>query len=144
MLDKLRANDPAVRHLLPRTRLLLMYGTDAMLLQTRCALLQHAGFEVDAFTNSQVAGALLQRRSSGYGAVLLCHSSSAGPTEEFCEYAADLAIPVYQIRRLIPPENLIRDVSQLRGWCEVISIATGARFTEASRAEQPCRALGLG
>jgi hypothetical protein len=55
MPDKFRTNDPLVRRPLRQRRLLLMYGGDAMLLQTRCAVLHHAGFEVDAFTDSEVA-----------------------------------------------------------------------------------------
>jgi hypothetical protein len=92
---------------------ILVYGHDAILLETRCMVLRQAGFHLDAASSAEEFEACIAQAEIPYRLFLLGHTVPVAEQRKIAESAADSATTVYQLTESVPPQHLIDRLSEL-------------------------------
>jgi hypothetical protein len=99
-----------VRHTSDR---ILAYGHDAILLKTRCMVLEQAGFHVDAASSAEEFRERIAQAKVPYRLFLLGHSIPPTEQSRIVASVVESATLVYQLAELTPPLQLISDLREL-------------------------------
>lgn len=93
---------------------ILAYGQDVVLLKTRCMVLQHAGFGVDAADSLEKFQDCIAQAKAPYRLFLLGHSIPDPDRVRIIASVADSTTLIYyQVPELIPPLQLVNDLREL-------------------------------
>ena len=92
---------------------ILAYGHDAVLLKTRCMVLEQAAFYVDAVSSAEEFQERIAQAEVPYRLFLLGHSIPAPDRARIIASVADSTTLIYQVPELIPPLQLISDLREL-------------------------------
>ena len=92
---------------------ILAYGHDVVLLKTRCMVLQHAGFGVDAADSLVKFQDCIAQAKAPYRLFLLGHSIPDADRVRIIASVADSTTLIYQVPELIPPLQLVSDLREL-------------------------------
>ena len=92
---------------------ILAYGHDVVLLKTRCMVLQHAGFGVDAADSLEKFQDCIAQAKAPYRLFLLGHSIPDPDRIRIIASVADSTTLIYQVPELIPPLQLVSDLREL-------------------------------
>jgi hypothetical protein len=96
----------------PNPHRILAYGHDAVLLQTRCMVLRNAGFQVDAVNSAEELAACLAEAKASYRLILVGHTVPDDDRARIAILVEGLSTLVHQLTEPVPPQNLIREVTE--------------------------------
>jgi hypothetical protein len=96
---------------------ILTYGRDEVLLRTRRAVLQTAGFQSDIAQSPREILDCISTSDRNYHILILCHSVPADEQRLIGEAAKDTGIRVYGLTTLTPPVEFLSHVQQLAHAC---------------------------
>jgi hypothetical protein len=96
----------------PNPHRILAFGHDAVLLQTRCMVLRNAGFQVNAVNSSEELEAYIAEAKIPYRLILVGHTVPEDDRARIAILAGGLSTLVHQLTELVPPQNLIREVTE--------------------------------
>jgi hypothetical protein len=96
---------------------ILTYGRDEVLLRTRRAVLQTAGFQSDIAQSPREILDYISTSDRNYHILILCHSVPADEQRLIGEAAKDTGIRVYGLTTLTPPVEFLSHVQQLAHAC---------------------------
>jgi hypothetical protein len=95
----------------------LSLGKDVALLQSRTAVLRKAGFCSDATTNLREFLDCVSAADPGYEVFIVCHSVAAGDRAFITDTAEEFHAPVYVLKDLTRPEDLLKHVREMIAPC---------------------------
>lgn len=103
---------------------LLMCGRDEALLAIRASVLDTIGCETSLAYTFDAARAHLAEKPR---LILICHTCEERLAAQLRGQALQAGIPTYHIEKLLPPEQLLNDVSSLLQEQTVVRSATSKR-----------------
>ena len=101
---------PAAGHFSDR---ILAYDHDAILLKTRCMVLEQAGFHVDAATSAEQFQEHIGRANVPYRIFLIGSTVPLTEQSSILDSAFQSSTLVYQLPELMPPQQLIGHLQKL-------------------------------
>jgi hypothetical protein len=96
---------------------ILTYGRDEVLLRTRQAVLEKAGFDSDIAESPQEILDCISTSDRNYHILILCHTVSADEQQVIVDAAKDTGIQVYGLTTLTLPLEFLNHVQQLAHAC---------------------------
>jgi hypothetical protein len=94
-------------------RPILIYGQDAVLLETRRLLLEQGGFIADTASTSQEFRARIAEAQPPYELYVLCHTVPAAERHAISVNASKAKIAVYQLTAAVAPPDFLIEVCKL-------------------------------
>jgi hypothetical protein len=92
-----------------RKNVVLVCGSDRILLHCRVRVLERAGFEIEIARSSAEAAVAVELKQ--FQLVVLCHTLSAATRETIQLLCWRFGIPTFEIPVLLPPEKLVETVA---------------------------------
>ena len=98
-----------------KSKRLLLYGYDQILLETRCSVLRIAGFDICTLIEPGAFKSALDAVGEPYDLLVICHSVPVNERDTIRSLAAQFRMPIFQIEAHIQPEKLVAEVLRLGG-----------------------------
>jgi DNA-binding response OmpR family regulator len=95
----------------------ITYGHDEVLLSTRKAVLERAGFKSDTAQSSEALLECITSRERQYNIMVVCHTVPADEQQIIVEAAKGSDVQVYVLTGLVEPQQFIEHIQELSMRC---------------------------
>jgi hypothetical protein len=90
-----------------------MFGSDEPLLAIRAKVLNTIACETNILYSGEQARQELTSAGAKPELILICHTADEDGANQVRSLALQVGVPTYYVERLVPPEQLVRDVRRL-------------------------------